>query len=526
MRLLTAQVRLFRNIVDSGSVPLQPEVTCLLGKNESGKTAFMQALYSLNPAYDRDAHLDVKSDYPRWRKTRDSREVDLQSVVPIRATFEMDAEEILELSEALAMPLPSRLTLTAGRDYAGAMHIHLDLCDRDLTAMLTRSANLEGAIRQGATACRNPAELATFARDELSRVSKEDRDSVKSLRALAASATAAAELIASGLDGKAKQAVLSRLPRFFYFSDYSALQGRTDLTELLAKAKRNPAKLEEHEHTAMSLLHLAGATADELLEDDFESRMIELEAAANELSSEVFKYWTQNRDVRVSLVSDAAPVPTGRKDAAIHRFLDVRLHDLRHQVTTNLENRSPGFRWFFSFVTAFAEFEREDNVVILLDEPGRGLHARAQCDLLRYIDERVAATNQIIYTTHSPFMLSPDMPERVRVVEDLATQENQDIGTRISADLSMASEDTLLPLEAASRLMRSPGMPVAQPIITVEAGGLKPPAPEPETKPAMQSQRNPETDPEQTKRAIHLDASPEAESKAAGGSDGDDKLPV
>lgn len=496
MRLLTAQVRLFRNIVDSGSVTLQPDVTCLLGKNESGKTAFMQALYSLNPAHDSGLGLDVKSDYPRWRKTRDGREVELQAVVPIRASFEMNADEILELSEALAMPLPSRLTLTAGRDYAGAMHIHLDLCDRDLIAMLTRSANLEGAIRQGATACRNPAELAAFARDELSRVSKEDRESVKSLRALAASAAAGAELLASGLDGKAKQAVLARLPRFFYFSDYSALQGRTDLTELLAKAKRNPSKLEEHEHTAMSLLRLAGAAADELLEDDFESRMIELEAAANELSSEVFKYWTQNRDVRVSLISDAAPVSTGRKDLSIHRFLDVRLHDLRHQVTTNLENRSPGFRWFFSFVTAFAEFEREDNVVILLDEPGRGLHARAQCDLLRYIDERVAASNQIVYTTHSPFMLSPELPERLRVVEDLTTQEDQDVGTRISADLSTASDDTLLPLEAASRLAGSAEMPVTHRAITL---------------PAQESGQEGGLDPEQSKRTIHLTVPPSDE---------------
>jgi recombinational DNA repair ATPase RecF len=70
VRLVNAQVRLFRNIVDSGVVEINSDVTALVGKNESGKTAFIQALYRLNPAYTDD--FDELDDYPRWRLREDS----------------------------------------------------------------------------------------------------------------------------------------------------------------------------------------------------------------------------------------------------------------------------------------------------------------------------------------------------------------------------------------------------------------------------------------------------------------------
>ncbi len=49
MKLTSFQVLKFRNIVDSTRVAVQPDVTCLVGKNESGKTAGLNALYRLKP---------------------------------------------------------------------------------------------------------------------------------------------------------------------------------------------------------------------------------------------------------------------------------------------------------------------------------------------------------------------------------------------------------------------------------------------------------------------------------------------
>ena len=110
------------------------------------------------------------------------------------------------------------------------------------------------------------------------------------------------------------------------------------------------------------------------------------------------------------------------------------------------DERSRGFVWFFSFLAYFSELEegQTSNLILLLDEPGLSLHARAQQDLLRLIDERLAPRYQVIYTTHSPFMVSPGQFHRVRTVID---QEKG--GTKVSAEIFKADDDTVSPLLTA-----------------------------------------------------------------------------
>lgn len=158
----------------------------------------------------------------------------------------------------------------------------------------------------------------------------------------------------------------------------------------------------------------------------------------------------------VSLVGDSATVPTQDGQKVVHRYVDIRLNDLRHQATTNLDRRSAGFRWFFSFIAGFSEFERDDaNVIVLLDEPGLNLHAKAQGDFVRFIDERLAAGNQVLYTTNSPFMVEPTKLHRVRLVEDRSSRQNPDLGASISRDVLSVHGDTIFPLQGALVLLRT-----------------------------------------------------------------------
>ena len=83
-------------------------------------------------------------------------------------------------------------------------------------------------------------------------------------------------------------------------------------------------------------------------------------------------------------------------------------------------------------------------MLLLLDEPGLGLHAAAQGDLLRFIDERLANQHQVAYTTHSPFMINPRVLKRVRTVEDVERE-----GTKVSADVLTTQPDTIFPLQGA-----------------------------------------------------------------------------
>lgn len=168
----------------------------------------------------------------------------------------------------------------------------------------------------------------------------------------------------------------------------------------------------------------------------------ELEAAANQITDEVFSYWSQNDDLSVEFDLDfKAPSEGQGWDPP---FLHVRIRNPRHRVTLEFDNRSRGFIWFFSFVAAFSEYRHKNRLIILLDEPGLSLHAAAQDDLLRYIDEQLAPQHQVIYTTHSPFMIQPGKFERVRAVED-----KDEVGTIVSTDFLNTSRETLFPLQAA-----------------------------------------------------------------------------
>ena len=83
----------------------------------------------------------------------------------------------------------------------------------------------------------------------------------------------------------------------------------------------------------------------------------------------------------------------------------------------NLKNRSSGLQWFFSFYLVFVTENagEHDNAIILLDEPGHTLHPMAQKDLAVFFNS-LAEKNQLIYTTHSPFLVDPMNITRTKVV--------------------------------------------------------------------------------------------------------------
>jgi hypothetical protein len=132
-----------------------------------------------------------------------------------------------------------------------------------------------------------------------------------------------------------------------------------------------------------------------------------------------------------------------------------KVYDTVHWASTELGSRSRGFVWFFSFLAWYEDVKRRgENVILLLDEPGLSLHGMAQADLLRYIELELKAHHQVIYTTHSPFMVDPDHFERVRIVQDRSIDAKEPLpkeedGTKVLTDVFDASEDSLFPLQGA-----------------------------------------------------------------------------
>lgn len=450
MKLVGFQVRKFRNIIDSGPITVENDVTCLVGMNEAGKTAVLTALNRLNPA-DGDS-FTVQQDYPRWLLTRDRRNGLIDQTIPVEATYAVTAEDVEAVSARLGPGVVEvDDTIHAKKRYgtSGGPSWALDVNDDAAVANLVdRSAINEDLAQTLKSAAGFPQLMEKIT--ELSSAGDEAEGSAQA-NDLQKVREEHARTVGDDPTLKALNVVASilrpRTPRYFYFSNYSVLEGRINLSELSLDADDRAASTSTQ--TARSLLRLAETTPDDLAGDDYEDRRAELEAVGNDLTQQVFRYWKQNPNLRVRFdVDRVTKDPTYGNPPTITPYLDIRVEDVRHSFTNNFNQRSSGFRWFFSFLAAFTEFEMSqgrDDFVVLLDEPGLTLHGRAQADLLDFINDRLAPVAQVMYTTHSPFMVETDKIERVRIVED----GGPDTGATVSKEVLRVGQDSLFPLQAA-----------------------------------------------------------------------------
>lgn len=487
MLLRDFQVFRFRNVIDSEPIPVETDVTCLVGKNESGKTALLQALELLNPA--RPLDFNIPDQYPRWLLADDRKAGSIESVVAVQAAFDLEEADLAAVEEVVGSGTFKGSAVTVTRDYGGEPSIELEVDEAKAVAGLVKAAGASPALRKRLNTESVVALTASIADvREAAERAEQEQEAAKQAEAAAADPvegedategaeegkgaaasqatstpasadallseaeveqlatveSAVAELLADEetLDDRVAAVLLERLPKFFYFSDYSILPGRVDLNELAGGEPPASSELQ----TAWALLQLASTDTSLVGTEDFELRQAELEAVANKLTKEVSTYWTQNPDLWVSVVADQETVEHPSGPTAVVRFLDFRVTDRRHNYSNNFSQRSSGFKWFFSFLAAFSEFEeREERVIVLLDEPALTLHARAQADFLRFIEERLATTHQVVYTTHSPFMVETGRLERVRIVED----KGPDVGVKVTTEVMATERDSLFPLQAA-----------------------------------------------------------------------------
>lgn len=444
MRLISTRVRKFRNILDSGEVAIDSAVTCLVGKNESGKTAFLHALYRLNPARP-NVNFSVPAQYPAWQEKRDRlRGENLEDVQPITAVFALDPTGRQALEDTFGVGTlgdPDRLIVS--RNYKGVLSWEFEFVEAAFVSHVIERVDWPRGTKTDANKLRSIEDLKAYAEQLRSEATEGDgrveagQSVIKEL---------GDRLTANDLRTAISKALADRLPQFLYFSEYSTLPYSAPIRRLLTS---KPAELSDEELTARSLLKLAAAENEYLINPDYERRKRELENVSSALTQDVLKFWTQNPELRVQPDITLTTIPSidgrGGTQSTVDE-LKIRIWDQRHQLSLPFNEHSTGFRWFFSFLAAFSEYEyRSDPIIILLDEPALGLHARAQADFLRFINERLTTTRQVLYTTHSPFMVEPGRLDRVRLVEDKGQTE----GTKITSDVSTTDPDTLFPLQGA-----------------------------------------------------------------------------
>ena len=443
MKLKTIRVQNYKCIDDSTEFSIDT-LTCLAGKNEAGKTAVLQALRRLNPVESSESEYDSLMEYPRKRHYEFQASGLERTVLTTKWSLSPDdinAVNLLIGRKALreAPEEVPQVVITRGYDNESMWSLALDEAEiidhmvsetTELTEQAKREISKDETIGELHTRLHSKGELTTGETELLNSIETRfpDNDPEK----------AVAELLKN------------RLPHFLYFPTYNTLPGRISVEELAGKV-HNVSNQTEGDRLFLALMELAGTDVQELQNArEYEHLKARLESVSNHLSDQIFEYWSQNRDLAVEFSYDEGkPGDTAPFDRG-HVF-NLRVRNNRHRVTVSFDQRSAGFVWFFSFLVWFSSMERRhgDNLVILLDEPGLSLHGKAQADLLRYIKERLLPQYQVIYTTHSPFMIDFENILSVRTVQDVITQDGKLLGTKVGDRPLRADADTLFPLRAA-----------------------------------------------------------------------------
>jgi predicted ATPase len=439
MRLLSVRIQDFRCIEDSTEFPVV-DVTCLVGKNESGKTAILKALHKLKPDEASKEQFEPAKDY-RKRKWRPDAAIPA-SPPAIFTKWRLDDADIKALEAQFGPGIVSAQTFTIEKGYENRQLYSIEVDDGAAIKHLTSELKL------------SDEEKAVSGGLDLKSIQKavaEAKEIGASQQKLLDTYT---ERFPKGVTKAVINAVYQRLPTFLYFDNYLTLPGIVSV-DALAERKANN-QMTEKDRVFLALLALAGTTL-ELVHNSgtYEEFNSKLRAVSNQVTDQIFKYWTQNKHLDVDMKLDAAR-PGDQPPFNTGWIFRTRIDNRRHRADTSFDDRSSGFVWFFSFLVWFKQLKETygNNLIILLDEPGLSLHARAQGDLLRYINEQLRPYYQVIYTTHSPFMIDADDLLSARTVEDVVKKEktkNEEteilLGTKVSTDVLSVDPDTVSPLQ-------------------------------------------------------------------------------
>lgn len=475
MRLKAARVRSYRSIRDSGLVEIESGKTILVGPNEAGKTVFLQALQQVNPPNGMPG-FDALRDYPRseYNDITTGRTAP-KDVTVVEAHFAIDNED-----GALLPTEFQNCTYVSGRRLDNTTWHRLDNApprikfkdiQKDLIRLAAHADTRVPLPQEGTAAPATPSarlDIATSGFDNDTQIGGDTATKIKNwLKEIFphVDENNSAEISRydklEGLAGqsderdKVLQILNGRIPIFVLFSNYFRVKPIIHLEHLAQRIEGNILDDVHYDYGNKCLLQLLGFTARELsnlgkapepppgnlaalksYRDQLDKRSYQLNSASVRLTDHIRQVWVpdQKRSEadRLHVVAD-------------QQYLKVVVED-ELGVEIELDQRSEGFQWLVSFfVVFFAEaVDRHKNAILLLDEPGLSLHGLKQREFRTTIS-RLAANNQTLYTTHSPFLVGPDELDIVRVVE----MTDRKVGTRVHTKITANDPAALLPLQEA-----------------------------------------------------------------------------
>lgn len=458
MKLLRYRVTGFRSVDDSGWIETD-DVSALIGENESGKTNLLLPLWKLNPA--RDGAIDLVSDCPRkhFAEIRAAKNKPTFITAQFRLSDEiagqvsaltgasMDAVRVAEVSRhfdgtrTVGFPedVPTRLlpspplkallahaiASVAGVDSLKTEEKQVEALEA-LLAVIAAEAEAAGASI-GDTSARSMVDRLQECRSTFIRPTSAVAPVVDSILIGLRALVAPVDRAPAHNSDEARALVEKELPTFVYYSSYGNLDSEIYLPHVIENLNRDDLGPKEaaKARTLRVLFEFVGVSPTEILALGQETslpagtrptgeqistdakrkqeREVLLQSAGAKLTRE-FRAWWKRGNYQFRFQADG-------------NHFRIWVHDELRPEDIELENRSTGLQWFLSFYLVFL-VERASahaDAILLLDEPGLSLHPLAQRDLSNFF-EGLADSNQLLYTTHSPFLVDPNHLDRVKAV--------------------------------------------------------------------------------------------------------------
>lgn len=498
------KVNHFRSIEESDWIELADN-NCLVGTNEAGKTNLLIALWKLRPANDEP--IIPLDDFPRHLFSRYETDGHSKDVF-ITADFILDEGLQDELSAELNCDKEQIRKVLVERKYDGKYYItfpYSKINEFDASRAIELLSKFEEVLKavdsfqkEDENLQKSILEFILSKKEEFEKIESFRKDDIIKLiddtqkfqtdnfgrkknlpEIFKEHLIRQLDFFIKAFDGKPiettseiHQKVLKNLPKFVYYSDYGNLDSeiflprviedfeRTDLTES-ARAKARTLKV---------LFKYVGLSPEEIYELGNDRKIIikkmdnygrEISSEEQDLSDEEIQEWADKKRKRGILLTSAATELTKSFknwwlqgdyifafSADGHHFR-INVSDSLRPEPIELEGRSRGLQWFFSFFLVFLVETKEahSNTILLLDEPGLSLHPIAQYDLAKFF-RKLSIDNQLIYTSHSPFLVDMENLANVKAVY----VDKKSGRTKVSSNLrydEVDAEKSIYPVHAA-----------------------------------------------------------------------------
>ncbi|WP_431110698.1 ATP-dependent nuclease [Variovorax paradoxus] len=399
MKIVSFRIKNFRSIVDTGRIELSADgVTALVGQNESGKSAVLDALAITFSSGNIAAE--------------DCRYGESLPVITIETQSELNQLEEFAatiVDESIKVQVLERVMQLGGKlswRFFGFLN------DAQIPRMTFIFDNLDLHHLNFETVD-YPSELAKDAETRQRREISNFRD-----------------------------LLWDAAPSFVPFDEESGLlPNRIDVSsEAVLKGDGSSA--------AENFLTIAGITLSKLMDSETKAQTALLKRANKKITDDFRAFWKQNigESSGIELSCAIHQYPLGKEKQG-QTFLEFLISDGEN--TLHPKQRSRGTRWFISFFLQLRASEEENSDhFYLLDEPGSNLHERAQTDVMELI-EKISPKIGVIYSTHSPHLIRQDRLNRIIAVERDAEKNGHPTKLIGAHALGAANTDTLSPIYVA-----------------------------------------------------------------------------